>query len=387
MRGGFNTPICVGGQDFLVVIDTGSSDLGISSSGCPTCAHKNPLYKPKGGSTAKPISYGQPGDFNCDESHDGVCAMSTGFADGSGFDSELYWDEFSFGTCAQSLDKAQAVIGSVYKASETPWGDDGDGLLGLAYPKMAESLAPTPFDYLVKSGAVEDIFAFALCHDRMVPGLPAGRLVLGGDGAELMRTSSDIQWTPIVKEDFYTVDLEGITVGENPVQVSHRTLNKGGVIVDTGCTANNFPGAVYNAITEAFFKLCDGGTPIRGLCHLSGSEKGTPLTLAHSIFKECTQLDTIADFPDITFQLKGATIKMPARSYLRSRSVFCPDSDGYFLMDFDGGDDDEGTMLGDTFLVGQVTVFDRKNKRVGFARIDEGREPCDVDASTNTVVV
>lgn len=382
-QGQLNVPICVGGHNFLVMVDTGSSDLGIVSKYCHRCSKRksgNPGYDPGRGKTAKSISFANPEGMHCDLSHDGQCAITTGFEDGTGFKSSLFWDDFQFGKCSDQHLDTRAVVGAIYSATGDPAGEQSvDGIIGLAYQVEAESQAATPFDMLVKTGELDDIFSIALCSDHSAPGVPAGAFELGGDGSRFMRHPSTVQWTPIINESFYTVDLLSVKIGDRQVQVDgdHAALNAGGVIVDSGTTDLMVPRKVYKAIVATFFGLCTTDKPLKGLCYQSNGQVGTPLPIESSIFRKCVQLTTVQGYPDIVFEFAGGmSIAVKPRHYLRGQASYCPDQDGYFKMGISDSGSGNGALLGDVFMVGRVSVFDRKNKRVGFAQLDEGDPVC-----------
>src|SRR5262249_6504297 len=76
---GYVAPLIIGSQDFAVVVDSGSTTLGVASTGCAGCAGISPLYTP--GPSATDL---------------GATASET-FGDLSSFSGEIVRDEVSLG--------------------------------------------------------------------------------------------------------------------------------------------------------------------------------------------------------------------------------------------------------------------------------------------------
>ena len=77
----------------------------------------------------------------------------------------------------------------------------------------------------------------------------------------------------------------------------------------------------------------------------------------------------IAAFPTVSITLgdgdNAIKLEMEPSIYLRQGSSFCDDKSQYGL-GFDKGPVTDGTILGDTFMEGFTTIFDREAGRVGF---------------------
>lgn len=359
LAGTLSTRVCAGGQDVVLQVDTGSSDVGLISTLCKRCRKHDINYDPR---KAAAVPRGAQG-VHCDTAYKTKqCAIEQGFADGSGWSAALYTDTFSFGRCDAKGLETEAVVGAVYEVTGQLENHDVSGLLGLAYASEAEAAAATPLDRLVKQG-MPDVFAMLVCRDSVVPGAPAGQLVLGGDGADLATTP--LVYTPITKESFYVVEMTGIFVGDRRLPVSAKALNAGDAIVDSGTTLVDLPRGVFNAVADGLAGLCSKTRRIKGLCYQSGPKTGKALPAASSILHSCTFLDSLYGFPAIGFEVGGQRFDLEPSQYIIGGTTMCPnDPPGHYRIGLEAG---ESLILGMVFMQGRLTVFDRANKRVGFA--------------------
>ena len=74
-------------QHFTAQLDTGSSDLGLPSSGCKGCEkHADPWYSPSSTGAEKVMCKDvEPKGLTCTSCKDGQCGMEVSYADDSGF--------------------------------------------------------------------------------------------------------------------------------------------------------------------------------------------------------------------------------------------------------------------------------------------------------------
>merc|ERR1712178_506437 len=113
-----------------------------------------------------------------------------------------------------------------------------------------------------------------------------------------------------------------------------------------------------------------------GLCY-QDDQVGTPLPIESSVFKKCVKLTTVKGYPDVVFEFAGGmSVVVKPRHYLRGQTAYCPNQDSHYRMGISDSGVDNGALLGDVFMVGKVSIFDRKNSRIGFAQLDEGDPVC-----------
>jgi hypothetical protein len=185
------------------------------------------------------------------------------------------------------------------------------GIMGMAYQSLNSVGAPTPFEELVASKIVDNIFALCMSNTNVpffpntpVPAGQAGQLVLGSAGGAWMMASPPV-WTPIVQQNYYTVTVVDVVVGNISLTVDWPGLtlasfNPGPSIVDCGTDNIILPLPVFNAINELLGGLLETGY--------------TTLPLPSSL-------------PDLTFVLGGSTCWNVSSSGTDVPSVF---SGSYF---------------------------------------------------------
>jgi hypothetical protein len=368
--------LSVGAQTFRVQIDTGSADLGIPQYGCTTCSsHDDKRYQPKSSPSAQPItcSQGKAMNLTCHPCHyHRQCAMSISYEDDSGFAADLWNDTVTFESYGKTHEiTVQAVVGGLYKSNpKNPMQPKSiDGILGLAYSTVSSANTLTPLDYLLKQHANELDDVFALCLDSK----KGGSFMIGSpDNNPYYESIANLQWTPLLKETYYPVDLQAIYVGDNKVDVAPAVYNRGDAIVDSGSTDITLPRAAYDAFRGSMQHQCEETTTnnrsrLVGVCV---DEKGKKLAKGSGMFYgDCFTLsmDDILAFPTLTFQLGGG-VRLPLKPnmYIRSGASYCDDLNQVTLA-IDSGAVADGTLLGDVFMQSWLTIFDRKHKRVGFA--------------------
>lgn len=148
----------------------------------------------------------------------------------------------------------------------------------------------------------------------------------------------------------------------------------------SGSTDITLPKKAYNAFRDAMFT---------SQCHRSGSSGEANSTLVgvcvdgdgHKIQKghasiftgECYDLSSeqIDQYPELHFRLAGGVeLILPPSAYVRGGDMYCDDKNQVTLA-IDSGADGGGTILGDVFMQPFMTIFDRVNKRVGFASAEK----------------
>ncbi|KAM6293824.1 beta-secretase 2 isoform 3-T3 [Porphyrio hochstetteri] len=128
------------------------------------------------------------------------------------------------------------------------------GILGLAYDALAKpsSSVETFFDSLVRQAKIPNIFSLQMCGAGLPvsgSGTNGGSLVLGGIEPSLY--TGDIWYTPIKEEWYYQVEILKLEVGGQNLELDCREYNADKAIVDSGTTLLRLPQKVFSAVVQA----------------------------------------------------------------------------------------------------------------------------------------
>ncbi|XP_061263622.1 pregnancy-associated glycoprotein 1-like [Bos javanicus] len=297
-------------QEFLVVFDTGSSDLWVPSDFCtsPACS-KHFRFRHLQSSTfwltnkTFSIEYGS-GTMEGIVAHDTVRI------------GDLVSTDQPFGL------------------SMTESGFEGipfDGVLGLNYPNISFSGAIPIFDKLKNQGAIsEPVFAFYLSKDEQ-----EGSVVMFG-GVDHRYYKGELKWVPLIEAGDWIVHMDCISMRRKVIACS------GGceAVVDTGVSMIKGPKTLVDNIQKLI------GATLRGFKH----------------YVSCSAVNTL---PSIIFTINGINYRVPARAYILKDSRGCCYSS---FQETTVSPSTETWILGDVFLRLYFSVFDRGNDRIGLAR-------------------
>uniref|UniRef100_H0XRW8 Peptidase A1 domain-containing protein n=1 Tax=Otolemur garnettii TaxID=30611 RepID=H0XRW8_OTOGA len=303
-------------QTFKVIFDTGSTDFWVPSVLCNTEPCQNhERFNPLSSSTFKL----PPGELRTGE-------LRYGSGDVIGF---IAYDTVKIG----DLDAfRQGFVLSTW-VDLAFWSiASHDGVLGLAYPKLAQAGGTSIFDKLWKKGRIsEKLFAFYLTSG----GKRGSMLMLGG--VDHSYYSGELRWVPVTKRRFWQVALNSISVN-GTIIACHDGCQ---AILDTGNSLLNGPNEdVLN---------------IQNIIHAQHS------------FKDMYIIDCNATthLPDVVFVIGGINYPVPARSYIRKEAF------GTCVSSFTSFPDktlgSKTWILGDVFLRLYFSVYDRANNRIGLA--------------------
>jgi len=312
-------PIAIGSnkQPFIVVFDTGSSNLWVPSIGCRTfaCSNKQKYNH------LKSTTYKKDGrDIEIQYASGGVKGVVS--IDGVNFGGELvrdvYFGEMSF-------------IAGQFASTKA------DGILGLAWKSISADQLDTVFDIMIAQGLIEQ-HSFSL-YLTQNPDRDGSVLILGG--ADPAYYTGEITYHNLLKENYWLIGLDDITISGKSIKPSKGLING---IVDTGTSLLVGTPSLINSILAA-------------------------LNIRTQLI-DCALMKTL---PDLVFVIDGTSYNLPADQYIipmkEGEDIDC--LAGFSPVDL--GDLNPAIIIGDTFLKYYYSVFDVDNQRVGFAKAVEGK--------------
>mmetsp|Transcript_18409 Transcript_18409/g.20465 ORF Transcript_18409/g.20465 Transcript_18409/m.20465 type:complete len:487 (-) Transcript_18409:60-1520(-) len=356
---------------FRLSLDTGSSAMYVVSKTCELengapCRHADGVYGEPASKTVELVKFNKrfcgtkaPYIFEGKE----TCLMRYNYK-------HNVWAEGLLTRDYLQLSQFQAPV---YFFQSTTVSNDfssanTDGVWGLAYRDLtASGVIPTVFDNIVSHSRHEMANSFSLCF-----GDSGGALILGGVNKTLVQEDS-MAYTPIQNETYYIVVLSGMFVSEKSIGMSPVKA-----IIDSGLPMIYVTDSILDEMKKSMFDRCSQGqqfSDIPGLC-----VKGVPLPVTDSIFNTAKWFfmtpDDVANYPDIQFEFPGTDgipfkVNLPPTSYLKNQVVGgSPQySFGFSTLSVlnNGTISDATIVLGNMFMRPLYTVFDRTNKRIGFA--------------------
>jgi hypothetical protein len=334
-------PVTIGSQTFGLIVDSGSTTLGVAGSGCKGCAGAgvSPLYTAGPSATDVGLTTGET------------------FGDGSSWSGTVFRDEVSLGTSSVMLPLvAIATQHKFFGAAACDFvavPDAYQGILGLGGAALAVPGTGSYLDTLESTSTLGDAFAVQLCGS-------GGHLWLGGYDPAFAAAAP--VFTPTVgTSPFYAVVLSDVLVGGASLGIEAAVF--GTTLVDIGTTALLLPDAAFSALATAvaakpvfqqnfgaasFFDGASCILPPQGLTKAQLDAMLPTLTLA---------------FPSRTGTT--ITVELPAtESYLlqqddtEGNAYYCPGIERAGSLP---------TIIGANALHTVLTIFDRQHGEIGFA--------------------
>ncbi|CAH2219124.1 beta-secretase 2 [Pelobates cultripes] len=235
------------------------------------------------------------------------------------------------------------------------------GILGLAYNTLAKpsSSVETFFDSLVSQADISDIFSMQMCGAGLPitgTGRNVGSLVMGGIEEHLYK--GDIWYTPITEEWYYQVEILKFEVGNVILNLNCVEYNSDKAIVDSGTTLLRLPDKVFSAVVEAILQT--------SLIQNFNDDFWNGLQLACWDSGE----DPWAYFPDISIYLRDMNASKSFRITLKPQLYIQPAvtiRESLNCFRFGISQSTNALVLGAIVMEGFYVIFDRAEKRVGFA--------------------
>jgi len=365
--GGYYANISIGTppQNFVLLVDTGSSNTVVPAPSCTTCG-SSPTFNPRASSTYRALPCNTYACNVCtpegrvDECVFGpaYCLAGTsycGFGISYGGGSSLLQGHWAYDIVCLGGLCANATFGM--GTAEYPPGsfseDPTDGILGLASPFNAcnPTCVTTLYDSYVEAQLVKNLYGMCITPSN------GGVIDLGTVVAS--RYSGNLQYAPQEVDRWFNLVLLDILVGKTSIGLppfAYATTNDViGAFVDSGTSIVLFSPLIFQQIQSVF----QSQTCLPGICGNNSLFTG-----------ECYPAKTIEpylrQYPDLVFVVKSETsvnlrLPVPATSYL----MLVEDQYCLGLQAVSG----VGVVLGDLFMENYYVVFDRANSRLGFAPI------------------
>ncbi|KAM9255370.1 pepsin B-like [Cariama cristata] len=302
-------------QNFLVVFDTGSSNLWVPSTYCqsPACVNHE-RFNSSLSSTFSYIGvtytlrYGL-GDLSVVLGYDTVTVQNIVVRD----------QEFGL-----SLDEPSSPFYYL----------DFDGILGMAYPGVAISGYSTLMQNMQQQGQLaEPIFSFY--YSRNPTYNYGGEVILGGVDPQLY--SGEVLWSPVIQELYWKISIEEFSIGPSATGWCSQGCHG---IVDTGTFLLTVPGQFMSDFLQAL-----------------GAEEN-----AYGFVVNCS---SVSSMPYLYFAISGTQLSLPPSVYVLNNDGICTVAVESTYVSSSSGQ--PLWILGNIFLRQYYSIFDMANNRVGFA--------------------
>ncbi|KAJ7987832.1 hypothetical protein DPEC_G00330620 [Dallia pectoralis] len=255
-------------QSFSVIFDTGSSNLWVPSVYCSSAACANhDKFNPGVSSTFRnsgkslSIQYGTG-------SMTGFLGYDTVGVGGLSVQNQLF-----------GLSQTEAAFMAHMKA---------DGILGLAYPRLAASQATPVFDNMMSQHLVsQDLFSVYLTSNS------AAGSVLTFGGIDPNHYQGSISWIPLSSEMYWQITVESVTVNGQVVACNGGCQ----AIVDTGTSNIVGPQADITSIGQAVGSYSANGDNV-------------------------VNCNSVSSMPSIVFNINGQAFTIPGSSYIRQSPYY-----------------------------------------------------------------
>ncbi|XP_037927941.1 lysosomal aspartic protease-like [Teleopsis dalmanni] len=302
-------------QDFVVLFDSGSSNLWVPSNTCSTtntaCQDHN-QYDSSASTTY--VSNGE--------------SFSIAYGTGSltGFLSTDTVTVEGLSIVGQTFGEAVNEPGTTFVNSNF------DGIFGMAYESIAVDSVVPPFYNMYSQGLVDaDVFSFYLARDGSAT--DGGELIFGGSDSTYY--TGDLTYVPVSEQGYWQFTMDSASIDGNSMCDSCQA------IADTGTSLIVAPSSAYTYFNE----------------YIGGSANSDG-----QYFVDCS---TVSELPDLSFVIGGTTFNLSPSDYIvgvqNDGETYCMSSITYLGTDF--------WILGDVFIGRYYTEFDLGNNRVGFAPV------------------
>uniref|UniRef100_A0A8B9JCX4 Beta-secretase 2 n=1 Tax=Astyanax mexicanus TaxID=7994 RepID=A0A8B9JCX4_ASTMX len=265
-----------------------------------------------------------------------------------------YYMEMVIGTPGQTLNILVDTGSSNFAVAAAP-----HPYIATYFNRPDPSVEPF-FNSLVLQTGIPDVFSLQMCGAGLsisTASEPAGGSLIMG-GAEPTLYQGSVWYTPILQEWYYQVEVLKLEVADQNLSLDCKEYNTDKAIVDSGTTLLRLPVKVFNAVVEAISQM----SLVQDFS--SGFFAGTKLACwvkGESPWRF---------FPKISIYLRGTNSSQSFRLTVFPQLYIQPvtDLDGTLnCFRFGISSSTNGLVIGATVMEGFYVVFDRAQKRVGFA--------------------
>jgi hypothetical protein len=310
-----NITIGTPGQNFAVILDTGSANLWIPDKKCSLCSKKNQF------DSSKSSTYKMNGQ-----------SWDVGYGDGSEASGILGVDTVGIGDMSSQLLIPTTTFGqATYENSLMVDDPSFDGILGLAFTSLAVDNVIPPVINAINQGLLDQpIFTVYLEERGDVDNVPGGYITYGG--LDTTHCGAVIAYQPLSSATYFQFKIDGVSLGS-------YSDNKGWqVISDTGTSFLGGPDGVIDKLAKAA-----GAT--------------------YSAQDETYYIDCKANSGDFNIVIGGKTYAISSKQMI----VDAGNNQCYWAAFQMGSGFGLSWILGDPFIRQFCNVYDLGNKRIGFA--------------------
>jgi len=336
-------------QEFLVVMDTGSSDLWVPGI---ECGQTDAEYRMPIDPRTKHLLKRMPPPMNknpCDgkSKFDGT-KSSTYKKDGRPFHIQ-----YGTGSCTGyvaadnvCLDENLCVQNGFGVATKlAPFFADQplDGIFGMGFESLSAEKVTPPIQTMIDQKLLANPWFTVWMTMTYAENVTGGEITLGD--YDLAHCSDQVDWVPLTKASWYEINLNSIKVG--------NSTSKGEVIVSN---------AVQTAISDTGTSLIAGPRDqIKQICTELGGK-----------FDQQTQLyivpcEDAKTLPPVVLNINGKDYPVTAKNYVDKLE----EPDGRCFLGFQGffgGFGGPQWILGDCFIREYCQIYDMGGKRLGLAK-------------------
>lgn len=354
-------------KKFAVIVDTGSSMSYVPCVNCgASCGpnHEDGAFDPSASASASVVgcldaacSCGNP---SCECNPSNQCSYYRSYQEESSSSGVVIRDVFEL---YDGIPGAYITFGCELKETGMIYDQVADGLLGLG--DSPSSLV----NQLASNGIIEDEFSLCLGPVQGHGGLILGRVEYPNN----MLPSDGLLWTPLIEasqfSSFYNVDIKGLSVGDEDIMVSPSVYKEGyGSVLDSGTTFTLLPTPAFKAVLSEIEAVAEKS----GLPKVPGPD---PRYVDHC-WKNGPAFDDVDNlaplFPTFSITFNGVDdggddiiLTVPPINYLfiveKHPGMYC-----LGIME----NEQEGVLLGGILFRDILVVYNKSDRRVGFAATD-----------------
>ncbi|GJQ09253.1 hypothetical protein GpartN1_g1044.t1 [Galdieria partita] len=389
--GAYYSNLTLGGQEFSVLIDSGSSTLVVPMKGCVTCGDYGNFYSLEKSNYegAHYVScdsdacqcvtsecYFCPVSRYCSENVTSACGFYIQYGSGAIYGVEiedlLQWDKY----------KVPVIFGGMLHETPDFLQAPANGILGMAYPMLScnPNYMPPIYSVLQQRDMVQhDMFALCLGHRK-------GQIMVGGVNTDL--ADGPIEWAPFDISNpatYYRVNLGGsIRINEEVLSLPEFDVG----IVDSGTTLFIVTPKAFDVIKYYFEShFCH----VKGLCSFYSwfQPNNVEINYPSTIVSSCVTLtdEDVQQLPSITVTIGGKIdLTMTPDDYMYRAY----DSQGnvYRCLGISTSEQGGGiqAIVGDVLLQKHLIVFDRENRQIGIAPAHDCFDSCSEHHSCSSCI-